>query len=145
MTNMRLRMDATQLRELAIDLRGAPLRMQFGARKGLRESSKIVDKQMTIDATGHQGNWFGIPGTSFDTPLEKHVSWEFIRDLETEIGIEFKGAGKLAHIIVYGSAKNDPVYDHTAAMRRSMPAILNIFGREAEDATLTTQRKRTAP
>lgn len=145
MTNMRVHLDYTQLRELAIDLSGAPMRVQFNARKGLRESSKIVDQQMTIDATGHQGNWFGIPGTEYDTPLEKHVSWEFIGDLQTEIGIEAKGAGLLAPIIVFGSVNNDPTYDHTAALRRSMPAILNIFGRQAQDATLTRQHTRGAP
>ena len=91
---------------------------------------------MVVDATGHMGNWYGIPGTEYATPLEEHVSHELIGSLKAEIGIEYEGAGKIAHIIVYGSEKNDPVYDHTKALTRSTPAILKLFADAAEDSVL---------
>lgn len=131
---MRLEIDDSELRQLQLDLSKAPLRVQFNASSAVRRAASIVDAQMVIDATGHQGNWFGIPGTSYDTPLEKHVSHEMLGPLEAEIGIEKKGAGKLAHIIVYGSVNNGPVYDHTAALRRSQPAIDDMLADAAEES-----------
>ena len=126
--------DDSELRKLQLDLSGAPLRVQVNASKSVRKGARLVDAQMTVDARGHQGNWFGIPGTGYETPLEKHVSHEMLGPLSAEIGIEAKGAGKLAHIIVFGSVNNGPVYDHTAAMRRSMPAIENILADAAEES-----------
>lgn len=131
---MRIHIDSSELDRLRIDLAGAPFRVQTNASSGVRRSAALVDEGMTLDAAGHQGNWFGIPGTQYDTPLEKHVSHEMLTPLSAEIGIEAKGAGKLAHIIVFGSVNNGPVYDHTAAMRRSMPAIENILADAAEES-----------
>ena len=90
-----LRVDgAAEIRELEIDISLAPARVKRNATKVLRRAAELVDEQMTIDAAGHQGNWFGIPGTEYDTPLEKHVSHELLDPLTAEIGIENKGAGK---------------------------------------------------
>ena len=62
-----------------------------------------------------------------------------IGPLAAEIGIEKKGAGKLAHIIVFGSANNAPVYDHTAALRRSIPAIEKVLADAAEGSVFGTR------
>lgn len=137
---MRIDIDDSELRNLEIDLRGAPGRIQRRGPQTLKRAAKVVDAAMKVDAAGHQGNYFGIPGTSFDTPLEKHVSHEMRGLWEAEIGIESKGAGKLAHIIVYGSANNEPVYDHTAALRRSEPQILRMFADAAEESVLGDER-----
>lgn len=127
--------DDSQLRNLQIDLSGARKRVQFNARSAVKKAAQIVDAGMVVDATGHQGNWFGIVGTSYDTPLEKHVSHELIGPLEAEIGIEYKGAGKLAHIIVFGSVKNPGgAYDHTAALRRSQPKIDQMIADAGEES-----------
>lgn len=134
MANRRIELDATRVRELEVDLSQAPRRVQFQAKGAVKAGAKVVNKQMKIDAAGHMGNWFGRPGTSYETPLARHVSWNMIAPLEAEIGIAFKGAGKLAHIIVYGSVNNEPVYDHTAALRRSEPRILELMGNAAEDS-----------
>lgn len=138
---MRIHIDDSELKRLQIDLAGAPFRVQTNASSGVRRSAALVDKGMVRDATGHKGNWFGIPGTSYNTPLEKHVSHEMLAPLEAEIGIETKGAGKLAHIIVFGSVNNAPVYDHTAALRRSIPAIENILADAAEESVLGRRGK----
>lgn len=139
--DVRIHIDDSELDRLAIDLSGAPLRVQFNASSAVRRSAAIVDEGMVQDARGHQGNWFGIPGTSYDTPLEKHVSHELLAPLEAEIGIEQKGAGKLAHIIVFGSVNNAPVYDHTAALRRSIPAIADMLADAAEESVFGRRGK----
>lgn len=134
MTSNRVSLESDDARQLVVDLSKAPGRIQRNASKGIRKSARLVEKQMRVDATGHQGNWFGKPGTAYNTPLEKHVSSEMTGLLSAEIGIENKGAGKLAHIIVFGSVNNAPVYDHTAALRRSVPEIEQIMGAAAESA-----------
>lgn len=137
---IQVHMDSADLRRLIVDLSGAPGRMQRRGGQAIRKSARLVEKEMRVDATGHQGNWFGKPGTSYNTPLEKHVSSEMIGPLSAEIGIENKGAGKLAHIIVFGSVNNEPVYDHTVALRRSIPAIERQLAEAAEQSVLGEDR-----
>lgn len=129
-------LDDDELRNLEIDLEGAPYRIQRNGPTTLRKAARLVDAGMRVDAAGHQGNWFGRPGTSYETPLPEHVSHELITPWEAEIGIESKGAGKLAHIIVYGSVNNPPVYDHTAALRRARPEIEKMFADTTEESVL---------
>ncbi len=131
---MRIHIEDRELQTLAADMAKAPLRVQFNASAATRRGAELIDEQMTIDARGHQGNWFGIPGTSFSTPMEKHVSHEMLAPLLAEIGIEYEGAGKLAHIIVYGSVNNGPVYDHMAGPRRAMPAVERLMADAAEES-----------
>lgn len=132
--SIKIHLDDSELRNLHLDLSRAPLRVQFNASSAVRKAARIVDKGMVQDARGHQGNWFGIPGTEFDTGLDKHVSHEMRGPLSAEIGIEYKGSGKLAHIIVYGSVNNAPVYDHTAALRRSQPLIDKMIADAGEES-----------
>jgi hypothetical protein len=133
----RMEWDAKELGLLAVDLRGAPHRMQRAAINALEtEIGPMVAREMRRDAKGHQGNWFGRPGTAYNTPLEKHVSFERVGEYEIEVGIENKGAGKLAHIIVFGSVNNDPVYDHMAGPRRALPRVERLAGVKAEDSVL---------
>lgn len=130
-----LRIETDELSRLEVDFREAPGRMQRSANRTLDgKVGPMVAKEMRVDATGHQGNWYGRPGTQYDTPLENHVSHEMLDPWTVEVGIESKGAGKLAHIIVYGSAKNAPVYDHMAGPRRALPRIERLLGDDAEDA-----------
>jgi hypothetical protein len=132
-----LEIDDRELVQLEIDLRGAPTRMQFGVTRILKtRGGPILADAMRADARGHRGNYFGKPGTEFVTPLDKHVSYEMIDDNTVEAGIEYSGAGKLAHIIVYGSANNAPVYDKMAGPRRVLPRIVRLFEDVAEDSVL---------
>ena len=128
--------DDHELQVLYLDMREAPTRVQFGATRVVNEGAKIIDRQMTIDATGHMGNYFGIPGTEYATPLEEHVSHEMLSKLEAEIGIEYKGAGKLAHIIAFGSVNNGPAYDPYAGPMRHIPSIESKFAEMAERSAL---------
>ena len=57
--------------------------------------------------------------------------------LMVEVGLGPDGnQGSLAHIIVYGSVNNGPVYDHMSGPRRAMPRIVRAMGAMAEDAVL---------
>lgn len=134
MARVRIYIDDSELRTAAVDLSGAPLRVQFNAAKTIRTGARIMDRQMRDDAKGHQGNWFGKPGTSYDTPLERSVSHEMVGRLEAEIGMGPPGVGSLAHIIVYGSVNNAPVYDHMAGPLRKMPEVEALMGQAAEDS-----------
>lgn len=114
--------------------------MQRAAIKALdTEIGPMIAREMRKDARGHKGNWFGKPGTSYDTPLEDHVSHEMIGTYEVEVGIEKVGAGKLAHLIVFGGPRNGPVYNHMAGPRRALPRIERLAGTRAEDAVLGDQ------
>lgn len=132
----RVGFDDRELRQLEVDLRKAPLRTQFNARKAMTKAARVVQREMKRDATGHHGNYFGAPGTEYLTPLAKHVTFDVDGPYSAEIGFEKKGAGNLAHLLVYGSAKNAPVYDHTAALRRSEQEIVYLFADAAERSVL---------
>lgn len=128
--------DNHELTELVIDLRRAPARADREAPKTLRKAARLVNKAMRVDAAGHEGNYFGRPGTEYVTPLPQHVSDELLSPYVAEIGIEAKGAGKLAHILAYGSANNAPAFDPTAGLRRSTPAIVDMFAESGEESVL---------
>ncbi len=133
----RMEWDADELGRLVVDMRGAPHRMQRNAIDSLMtEIGPLVKREMKVDARGHKGNWFGMPGTSYNTPLEKHVNFEQVGKYEIEVGIDNVGAGKLANIIVFGSVNNDPVYDHMAGPRRALPRVERLAGNAAEDSVL---------
>ena len=131
-----IEIDGHEVKQLEVDLSGASLRVQFNAGKATRAAARVIDREMTIDATGHMGNWFGRPGTSYPTPLEQHVTHEMLAPLLAEIGIEKQGAGKLAHIIAYGSVNNAPAYDPGLAPRRAMGEVLDIYADAAEESVL---------
>lgn len=125
-----------ELARLEIDLAAAPGRIQRRAPKVLRDKiGPRLDREMVIDATGHIGNWFGIAGTQYVTPTPP-ISHEMIGTWEVEAGVDKRGTGKLWHIIVFGSVKNAPVYDHTAALRRTLPFALEALGVATEESVL---------
>ena len=126
-----LEIDAREVRQLEADLSGAPLRVQFAASRSTRKGARLVDVEMQRDARGHRY----LPN------LPNAVSHEMIDPLTAEIGLGPDGdQGSLAHIIVYGSVNNSPVYDHTAGIRRAMPAILDMYADAGEDSVLGDER-----
>lgn len=124
------------IEQLEVDLAGASLRVALNASQATRDGAKVIDREMTIDATGHKGNWFGIPGTEFNTPLEEHVTHEMLGPMLAEIGIESKGAGSIGHIIAYGSVNNGPAYDPGAGPRRAMKRVIDIYADAGEESVL---------
>ena len=118
--------DQRELRNLEHDLRGAPGRVQRGSTSVLRRGAALVDVGMQADATGHR----------YLRSLPTHVSHEMLDPFTAEIGIEYKGIGKIAHIIAFGSVNNSPVYDKNAALNRSEPEILKWFAEMGEESVL---------
>lgn len=134
---MAMAWNGSELKNLEIDLSGTPRRAQRRAQARLAGPvGRKLARAMRIDAAGHRGNYFGKPGTEYITPLDRHVSHEMVGPYEVEAGIENKGAGKLGHIIAYGSIKNAPAYDPGAGPRRVLPSIVNDLADMAEDAML---------
>ena len=133
----RMKWDSPELINLEIDLTGAPYRIQRRAQARMAgQVGALLSREMKRDAKGHKGNWFGKPGTSYNTPLERHVSHEMVGQFEVEAGIENKGAGKLGHIIAYGSVNNGPAYDPMAGPRRALPKIVEDLADTAEESLL---------
>lgn len=133
----RISIDDRELRQLEVDISGAPARVRRNAQQGTVKAARRIDREMTVDATGHKGNYFGKPGTSYRlTGLPRKVTHQLITPLEAEIGIEKGGQGSLAHIIVHGSVNNSPAYDYLAGPTRAMPEVEKIYADLAEDSVL---------
>lgn len=118
--------DDSELRNLYVDLRGAPMRVQFAAGKAIRRGAIVMDEAMRDDANGHR----------YLPHLHRAVSHEMIGPLSAEIGLSPGGQGSLAHIIVYGSVNNAPVYDHTSGPRRRLPIVADWMGDAGEESVL---------
>lgn len=122
--------DDSELRTLELDISKAPGRIQRNASDVLRKAGRLIDKGMRADASGHR----------FLPNLQNSVSHELLDPWTVEIGLgptgKAKDQGSLAHIIAHGSVNNAPVYDHTAALRRSTPAVVKMFADAAEDSVL---------
>jgi hypothetical protein len=103
-----------------------------------------VEEQMRIDAAGHEGNYFGIPGTEYVTPTPP-VSHELITADTVEVGIENRGSGKLFHIIANGSVNNEPAYDAFAGPRRALPAAEREMVDMGEASVFGVRRTRGRP
>jgi hypothetical protein len=125
---VRIEIDASELRTLEVDLAGCPIRIQFAAPRVLASRvGPLLDREMRLDARGHRY----LPN------LPNAVTHEMIDPWTVEAGLGPDGdQGSLAHIIVYGSVNNAPVYDHTAALRRAAPRATNWLADVAEESVL---------
>lgn len=108
-------LDLTDVHRLAVDLTTAAVKTQVGAAAALAVSAQRVKDGMKSDATGHR----------FLTRLPEYVSYERVGiGLEYEVGFDKRGQGNLANIAAYGTARNAPVMDHTASLRREEPVLV---------------------
>ncbi len=144
-SGVRIHFDTTELKHLEIDLKNAPRRVR--SPQGLRRAAKEIEREMRVDAKGHEGNWFGKPGTQYVIPTPI-VSHELTGPLSAEIGIESghkKGtpgaSGGVFHLLAYGGPKNEPAYDPGAGPRRAMTRVLNELADHAEESTLGRRGK----
>ncbi|MET1061743.1 MAG: hypothetical protein ABWX71_02510 [Aeromicrobium sp.] len=130
--------EARELARLELDLRDAPGRVRRAITETIAsKAGPLLAREMRKDARGHRGTWFGKPGTSFATHLERHVSHEMLDENTVEAGIENKGAGRLGGIIAYGTVNNPGgAYDAMAGPRRAMPRIARMFEQVAEESVL---------
>ncbi len=108
-----MRFDTKEVKRLNVDFRNASPRVQFAARGVLRSGARSVARHLRVDAAGHR-YLDALPGT---------VSSGQTGPLSFEIGFDKGGQGSLAHIIVYGSVNNAPVFSNLTALRRALPEI----------------------
>lgn len=119
--------DDRELKQLEVDISGAPARVRRNAREGTIKGARRISREMRVDASGHRRL----------KHLPDAVSYQLVTPLEAEIGLgPNANQGSLAHIIVYGSVNNAPVYDHLAGPTRAMPEVERIYADLAEDSVL---------
>ncbi len=126
---MKIYIDDSELRTLEADFAGADRRIQRNLPAVMRgKIGPALARQMRRDAGGHR----------YLPHLPSSVSWEMLDQWTVEAGLSPKPGtqGALAHIIVYGSVNNGPVYDHTAGPRRLLPRWTEMLGDAAEDSVL---------
>lgn len=126
MANVHFGVDASEVNRLAVDLSRAPGRMRTRAEGVMYVAANKIKKGMKHDASGHAH----LPH------LADHVSYDKIGQFDYEIGFNKVGQGNLANIAAFGSVNNAPVFDHTAALRRETPHVIQKLAEAAEDEAL---------
>jgi|GEM_PF-5750203 len=125
---IRVSIDTREVRALTVDLTRAPGRLQRGAPKVMRSIAVSLERAMKRDALGHRY----LPKFSPEITKERRDAL----GLAWSIGFEREGQGELAHIIVFGSVNNAPVYNFHGPLHRQRPKIAHKLGVEAENAVL---------
>jgi hypothetical protein len=127
---MGVHIDASQVDRLAVDLSGAPRRIQRDAHRTMERTALEIKRKMKDDFSGHR----------FARQVPLSLEYQRVDDngLVYEIG-ELDSEGPqwgLAAILAFGTSNNAPVVDHTAALRREAPAMIQHLGGDAEGAVL---------
>lgn len=120
--------DTSQVDRLSVDLSRADGRLRQKAGQVLYVGANAIKKGMKADASGHD----------YLPSLDEHVSTDKLEPLHYEIGFDKVGQGNLANFAAFGSVNNAPVMDHTAALQRETPRIVEKLGAAAEAAVLGT-------
>lgn len=131
---MDVSMDASEVDRLAAELTGVSWKMVPAIRAVVERGAFNVKREMVKDATGH----------SHAPAFPRSITYD-IRGLSAEIGPDKnKRQGALANILYFGTSKNAPVINLTAAIEREAPRFeqaLADVGRgvlvEAVEAPLT--------
>lgn len=120
--------DDSELKKLSVDLTEASGRIQRSAPKVVKRGAELIDKEMVKDARGHR----------YLPRFPRNISHGMVDRFTAEIGYNRSAGrqGSLVWIILHGSINNAPIWDYTAAARRSTPAIEEMFAGDAQDATL---------
>lgn len=118
--------DASQVEHLAVDLSRAPRRLRDAARGTMKRSALEIKLKMQRDFSGHR----------YAGAVPYSLEFEQRGELAYEIG-ELNSAGPqwgLAAILAFGTSNNAPVVDHTAALVREAPIMVEHLGGNAADA-----------
>jgi hypothetical protein len=122
--------DTSDARDLVVDLAGAPGRIRRKAPAVMKRGALEVKRGMADDFSGHR--YAGRVPASLEFEQRDALG------LVYEVG-ELDSAGPqwgIAAILAYGTSNNAPVVDHTAALRREVPAIERHLGDAGEEAAL---------
>lgn len=120
--------DSSEIDRLAVDLAGAPQRMQLRARGTMKRAAVKIKADMREEFSGHRYSG-GVPAS---LEFEQQGMYRF------EVG-ELDSAGPqwgIAAILAYGTSNNAPVADHRASLRREVPFMLRALGKDAEASVL---------
>jgi hypothetical protein len=105
--------DTSQLDALAVELGSAGRKATLGAAKIIAKGAGNIEKGMRLDFSGHRY-----------APRIPQAINSTIRGLSAEIGVDKRGPqGGLGNILAFGTSRNGPVVDHTAGLRREIPAV----------------------
>lgn len=110
------------LDRLIVDLGSAGRKATIESMKVLAKAAPKIRDGMRQDFTGH----------NHAPAIPRAVDYT-IRGLSVEVGVNKNGPqGGLGNLLAFGSSKNAAVVDHTAALRRELPAIEKYLGDVAE-------------
>lgn len=127
-----IEIDDRELRTLEVDISQAPGRMQRHATDATVAGLKEITRQMKIDAKGHR----------YLPRFGRAPDYQLITTLEGEAGFRPRNRkqGSLAHILLYGSVNNGPIYDYLAGPTRAMPKVEKTYADAAETSVLGSGR-----
>lgn len=137
---MGVHFDTSQVDRLAVDMAGAPMRLQMKARGVMKRGALEIKKNLRREFSGHS-HAGGVP-FSLEMEPRGQFGWE--------IG-ELDSGGRqwgIAAILEYGTVNNSPRTDMKASLRKEIPAIMRHLGDEAAAAVFgrreyTTKSGRT--
>lgn len=110
---MDLNIDTSEVDALAVTLGKAGRKATLDAARVIAKAAGKVAEGMKQDFTGH----------SHAPHIPRAVNYD-VRGLNFEVGVDKRGPqGGLGNLLAFGSSKNGPVVDHTASLRRELPAI----------------------
>lgn len=124
-----------EVKELYRDLIEAPGRVQRRVPGVMRKGAVQIKRGMRRDfiesqfSGGHRG--------TYHPHIHKAINFDRISD-GYEIGVDKHQGhqGDLGNILAFGTSHNAPIVDHTAAMYRELPNILDHLGEVAEESVL---------
>lgn len=124
---MSVHIDSHEVYELVIDLSHAPDRLKDNVGTVFKNEADALRRDMFRDAEGHRY----LPKFAPRLTAEKLGALDYI------VGFNNTGQGSLAHIIVFGSVNNAPVYDFYRPIRRRTEPFVEHIARIAEDSVFT--------
>jgi hypothetical protein len=108
------------------DLETAGPKVLAGARAVLQKGALNIKNGMREDFTGHRHAPLIPYAVTYDTRITAGGA-------EAEIGVDKnRPQGALGNLLAFGSSKNAAVVDHTAALRRELPALERYLADVAE-------------
>lgn len=128
---MGVHIDTSEVDRLAVDLSEAPERLHRDVRKILEVGANKIKKGMRRDFTGHSHAPY-IPAA---------IGYDQIGEFAYEIGVDKHGPqGGLGNILAFGTSNNAPVVDHTAALTKETPVIVEKLADAAEKDVLSNDK-----
>lgn len=126
---MGVHFDTSEVDRLAVDLRQAPGRIQREAPKVMKKGALKIKEGMGDDFSGHShAPHLGTAAMEFEQTDGIGLAYE-IGELDSG-GPQWG----IAAILAFGTSNNAATVDHTAALRRELPALQHHLGDAAEDS-----------